>query len=250
MGTSVKALLALASLFLTVLPLAAQESQPVRSIRVLCLGDPPPFVQEVRNGIRYEVDPPKGSVPPPRVNIRGIQVESGQPSLSLRLRLASKRHTYVAGEEAVLILENPDGSEWLRAPLPQFQKSMLVLWRDKSGTWEEPRHLFVSDEVPSGSVRVHNFSGSMKGIVFGAQKLKVAPGKATKLQFPDGASRADFALLYQQADQSLRPFHTTSLMADDSLEQQFFIYAADVKDSRMPFKVVTLTEPKVVRSES
>ena len=45
--------------FLTLLPAVAEpESKPARHARFFAVGESPPFRQEIRDGVRYELDPP------------------------------------------------------------------------------------------------------------------------------------------------------------------------------------------------
>ena len=54
-----------------------------RHVRFMAVGEPPPFRQEVRDGIRYELEPPAGSIPPREV-VLGF---GGDDSAAVPLRL-------------------------------------------------------------------------------------------------------------------------------------------------------------------
>ena len=59
---------------------------PPRTLRVWPVGDAPPFMQEVRDGVRHELEPPPGSIPPRRVTV-GLADQPGQEEQAAELRL-------------------------------------------------------------------------------------------------------------------------------------------------------------------
>ena len=46
-----------------------QEKNGPRELRLLPVGDMPPFRQEIRDGVRYELEPDPGSEPPQMISI-------------------------------------------------------------------------------------------------------------------------------------------------------------------------------------
>ena len=66
---------------------AVAEEAAMHRLRVLAVGDPPPFVQEVRDGARREVAPPEGSIPPRSVTAGGepLRIRLGRPSSAVML---------------------------------------------------------------------------------------------------------------------------------------------------------------------
>ena len=69
------AILCVASL-LAVISLFADSP---RQVRFLALGELPPFQQEIRAGVRYELEPPPDSIPPREVML-GFGGEKSEPT--------------------------------------------------------------------------------------------------------------------------------------------------------------------------
>ena len=53
-------------------PPAGGTRRPPRHLRVLAVGESPPYRQEVRDGVRYEMPPPPGSAKAPLRIARGL----------------------------------------------------------------------------------------------------------------------------------------------------------------------------------
>jgi hypothetical protein len=66
--------------------LAAAQEAPTASLRLLALGELPPFRQEIRDGVRRELDPPAGSVPP-RMLEAGLPAAAEQDAKAPAFRL-------------------------------------------------------------------------------------------------------------------------------------------------------------------
>ena len=92
-------ILRLSLLLLAVLlapPLSAQNPeektrQPRRQARFLAIGDSPPFAQEIRDGVRYELEPPPDSIPPRQVSV-SLEGEAAS-TVDLRLHRGSPPRT-------------------------------------------------------------------------------------------------------------------------------------------------------------
>ncbi|MEM9237940.1 MAG: hypothetical protein AAGB14_14295, partial [Verrucomicrobiota bacterium] len=46
-----------------------ETKPPPRQMRLLTVGERPPFRQEIRDGVRYELPPPPGSLPPVELEV-------------------------------------------------------------------------------------------------------------------------------------------------------------------------------------
>ena len=62
---------------------AAPKNVSGRQVRLLALGELPPFQQEIRDNVRYELEPPAGSIPPREVML-GFGGKASEP-MPLRL---------------------------------------------------------------------------------------------------------------------------------------------------------------------
>jgi hypothetical protein len=116
-----------------------------------------------------------------------------------------------------------------------------VVWRNASDDWSQPRHLFLSDDAGSDSVRILNLCSRNLGTFFGEHKVQLTPGKPVTLDSPEEKS-ANFAIVYPDQRGKAKPALSTRLEKDSALSRQYFIYAADGPSSRVPVKVTALTE--------
>jgi hypothetical protein len=232
--------------------LSAEEEKVLHRFRVIPLGDQPPFRQELREGVRYEVDPPEGSVPPSMLEvITGGEsgVESDGKLLPFRLRLGSPspvRTIRVAGTPGVG-LEIQGGEEWAKVPLSRGGRTLAVAWRDAKDDWRRPRFMALEDgpaAVPPGTVRLVNASGMPIAIRWGEVKLAIRPGKVLSQPFPDGAQRVVMMVLYPAPDGGFRQIFSNIVDRDASKIHQFFIYQTDGAEARAPVRVVPLVEDR------
>jgi len=232
--------------------LSAEEEKVPHRFRVLPLGDQPPFRQELRDGVRYEVDPPEGSVPPGMLEVlTGGEsgVESDGKLLPFRLRLGSPsplRTIKVAGASPVA-LANPGGEEWAKVPLSSGRQTLAVAWRDAKEDWRRPRFMALEDgpaAVPPSTLRLVNASGIPIGIRWGEAKLAIRPGKVLSQPFPEGAQRVVLMVLYPAPDGGFRQIFSNIIDRDASKIHQFFIYQTDGAEARTPVRVVPLVEDR------
>ena len=97
-----------------------------RTLRLLAVGDAPAFSQEIRDGVRHELPPPEGSVPPSRVELSAANSDGEEqkseyelkseetPGLRLKLNQVSRRLKVPEAEVVVRLL---DGKEALGTPV-------------------------------------------------------------------------------------------------------------------------------------
>jgi hypothetical protein len=227
----------------------AQESVPHR-LRLLAVGDPPPFVQEVRDGARYEVPPAEGAVPPREVMVP-VAAKSGDPSDStrtpLRLRLGQPSNSVelpLPGNLRV-DLESKQGAKWLGVPLLPCGASLALVWRG-GRDWNEARTLVVPDDSQArmeGNVHFTNLTASPMAVVIGGEKIRLDPGKSFTRQQAPGSAAIPLEIFYPTSAGALRLCHSASLESSRGNFRRLVIYAADGKKPRMPVKVLQLDEP-------
>jgi hypothetical protein len=113
---------------------ALAEETSMHRLRVLAVGDPPPFVQEVRDGARYEVAPSADAIPP-RVVTVPLQTKPGDPAgstaMPLRLRLGQTSAPLLLPHPKDLRIElkSEQGAKWLGVPLQSCGASLALVWR-------------------------------------------------------------------------------------------------------------------------
>jgi hypothetical protein len=231
---------------------SAGDETSLHLFRVLPLGNHPPFRQEERDGARYEVDPPEGSVPPAKVEVlTGGEsgVEAAGKLLPFRLRLGSAspfRSIRIGGKRSVG-LAGEGGEEWARLPLAAGERTLVVAWRKPEGTWARPAFLPLPDgpgAVATGSVRFVNVSQATVGLQWGGEKIGLNPGTVLVRAFPDGAARAVLTVFHSKPGGKLGQVYSNVVDRDPGKMHQFFIHQTDIEGIRVPVRVVPLIEDR------
>lgn len=235
---------------LIVSTIATAEEKPEtseRHVRFLAVGEMPPFRQEIRDGVRYELEPPAGSIPPREV-LLGFGGEKTE-SASLRLGQISAPLKVPAGL-GPLILRQPgekkDAAPWLQLTRPEADDFMVLLWRASAkGAWSEAKSFVLPDgpvAAPAGSVRVVNLAPVEVRIVLGSEKLILGAGKTFQRQVPAGAEQP-FEILMADATGNLKRLHAGVIMQNSGERSLVLVYRADGEASRRPVKVAVQREP-------
>ena len=111
--------------------IAFSQDAPQHRLRILAVGDQPPFKQEVREGVRYEIAPPADTVPP-RTLLIPYPVKQGEEKqkqdLQLRLRLGAPSAPLVmpAPENRRVALNSDYSGKWLDLPLSTASASLAI----------------------------------------------------------------------------------------------------------------------------
>jgi len=218
-----------------------------RHVRFMAVGEPPPFRQEVRDGIRYELEPPAGSIPPREV-VLGF---GGDDSAAVPLRLGriSPSLKVPAGTGPLLLnrREAAEGAEpWLNLVRPESGDFIVLLWRDaKAGTWEKVRSMVLPDDPvrrPAGGVRIVNLSPASVRIVIGGEKLLLEAGKSFARTLPAGAEQP-FEILLPDATGNWKMLHSSVIAQNPGERSLVLVYRADGESPRRPLKVTVQREP-------
>jgi hypothetical protein len=245
------------------LPLAAQEAAPPdkdkpaapvgRHVRFLPVGDFPPYRQEIRNGVAYELEPPAGSIPPRQVMVGfGDEKKNAVPLL---LGQVTEPLSAPGGEGVMQVRkldEAPESEPWLKVNRPESGDFLVLLWRDSpKSDWAHARSLVLSDSTdaaPAGRVRIVNLSPVTVGVVFGAERIKLEAGKFYQRNVPIGKDN-EFQLGAVDAKGELERFHAGSIFQNANERSLVVIYRADGVQPRRPLKAVVHREPVVVKRE-
>lgn len=225
--------------------LLAQETG--REVRFFPVGDMPPYRQEIRDGVAYELEPPAGSIPPREVVLgSGKDGKPGSP-LSLGRISAPVKVPQGKGELALRRKDSGDKSApWIAVERPEAGDFLLLLWRDpEKGSWESPRSLVLPDGVeaaPAGSVRVINVSPVTIAIVFEGEKIALQAGKTWQREVATGKEAA-FQIGAVDAAGTLRRIHAGSVFQNPGERTMVVVYRADGVDPRRALKAVVQREP-------
>lgn len=223
--------------------LAEPAADSARHARFLAVGDSPPFRQEIRDGVRYELDPPPGSIPPREV-VPGF---AGKPSPPVPLRLGRiSPPVKVPAGEGPLHLQRagdaPDATPWVTLKSPETGDFLVILWRDpKTGSWQHARSLVVP-EAPAGHARIVNLFPQPVRMFWGAENMLLAPGGAALrpiAQNPPVALR----ILTADASGAMKRYYSGSVSVNEGERGLVTTYLADGVSPRRPLKVSILREP-------
>jgi hypothetical protein len=217
-----------------------------RQVRLLPVGDLPPFRQEIRDGVRYEIEPPPGSIPP-----REVVVSFGKgkdEAVPLRLgQISAPLAAPAGGGELVLRGRDraADAEPWLRVNRPEAGDFLVILWRDpQAKSWEAARTLVLPDDriaAPAGSVRYVNLSPEPVGIRSRGEGILLEPGKILSQRVAAGAEQP-FEVM-GSAGGVLKRIHAGVVVQNAGERSLVIIHRADGISPRRPLKVMVRREP-------
>ena len=222
---------------------AAPKGETTRQVRFLALGELPPFQQEIRDNVRYELEPPPGSIPPREVML-GFGSEKSKPT-PLRLgQLSAPLKAPPGTGPLVLALRDAAKNDepWLRLERPESGDFLVLLWRDPAqATWQKARSLVVPDDAVSGSVRYINISPAAVGITIGGEKLILEAGKMFVRTVPVAVEQP-FEVFLTATSGALKRLHSGVVLQNPGERTLVLIYLADGINRRRPLKVTVLRE--------
>lgn len=234
----------LLSLLLASAVALAQEEAPKHTLRILPLGDPPPFRQELRGGVRYEIPAGEGTVPPRQIllfqNVAEGEKKEEWP-LRLRLGTVTPELKVPPPKDGAIMAKTEAGAPWLRIPLAQGSSTLALVWRNGK-SWDQARVISIPDDTKEGDFRFVNITAQPMGIIWGQEKLKLNPGAVMVRRMPDAAKVLPMSILYPAPEGGLQPCLSTQVERMAGTRQQFVVYAADGVDPKMPVKVLPLSE--------
>lgn len=238
-----------------------EQGKPDRMLRLLPLGDPPPW-EEVNDGVRRtQKDPPPGSVPPQElVQMDAQGTEKGDP---VRLRLGQLSDGLPVGASVSLydVEEVGAGAQpWLKLAMPRGKShGLAVIWRDlKEKKWTKADMLILPEDLssfPPGAIRFVNVSPFTAHFTIAGQTVKLAPGK-------HATSRPRPAFKKQPLEVHIAdPRGNTMKIGDEAINQDsgerttIFVFLADGEKARAPAKVKVILEntralPQLPRRDS
>ena len=232
---------------------AAPES--AREMRVLAVGDLPPFRQEIRDGVRYELPPPPGSIPPRSFRLAGASASSGPVPLALgRISQAVK---VPAGKGPLALVGGDaagDGQEpWLRLERPEMGDFLVLLCRHpQRPSWrEEPVALVLPDGsagAPAGSLFIVNAYPQAIMVRWNGRALPLARGAVERRELGADGGEAVLEILARDASGAERRYYSGSVTQNAGERGWVVIHRADGEGARRPLKVVMLREPASPRA--
>lgn len=223
-----------------------ERKKPDRLLRVLPVGEAPPFVQKIVNGVRQEQAAPKGSIPPREV----VQMtpKGEQEGVPLRLRL-DRLSVSIAVRAGPLSLHDVGQGlkPWHTLTVPaKSTHALAVLWRDPvEKKWSKARSMTLVDDVisfPAGNIRLVNVSPWPAVVTFKGKSYRVAPYKTARLR-SGVLQQVPVKVQVQVKNGKLVTIFNTAVSQQAVERTNLIIYRADGTAPRRPAKVRLLREP-------
>ena len=233
-------------LFLSTFLSGETREKTSRHFRMLAVGETPPFRQEIRDGVRYELEPPPGSLPPPVVFPDG-GTKSGN-AVDLRLGMITERVKVPQGAAPLVLRRERDGRApggWLNVGMPETGDFMIYLFRNPSmKTWDGAMGLVVPDGAgtPAGSLRITNLFPQAVRVVLGKEAIKLEKGGSILRKAEPGAE-SPFRILASDSSGKMICYYSGGVMQNAGERGWVTIYRADGASPRRPLKVSILREP-------
>ncbi|MGE9271077.1 MAG: hypothetical protein ACQKBU_09775 [Verrucomicrobiales bacterium] len=219
------------------------EGESQRSMRVLAVGNMPPFRQEVRDGVRYELPPPPGSIPPRTLGLVRMLEQTAEERGEFRVHLGRISAEIELPEGvARLRLVGDGGTPWTTLSCPEEGDFLLLLWRDPLvGDWSKPRTKVVPDEREAGMVKFLNVSRRTVALVVGGRSQALRPLQTWKAPL-SGSEPVSFQL--GQVRQGGRLERAISVALEQSDDESTLVILSDSDGERVrkPLKVTRLRE--------
>lgn len=163
----------------------AQDEKRNKALRILAVGQDPPFRQKVENGRRIQLPPIPGSVPPYQLQLSNDEGAQVGTAVNIRLNVISPVVGVASGKVPLHSVENTGISArpWHTLQFPSGSAALAILWRGKNGKWDTANSMILPDHTgtrgfPAGRVRIVNVSKYSIGLQLGAEKGLLKPGTA------------------------------------------------------------------------
>lgn len=240
--------------FLSVFP--ALEAQETRTLRFLAVGEPPPFRQEVRDGVRYELSAPEGSAPPSRIEVQALNEEGEEeeqeyevqelekPGILLQLNRFSRRVKVSTAELEVRIRD--EGKAWHSCKLPEGGEDyLLVLWRDpQEKKWTKAKSILLPDgptAFKEGGARFINVASRNLGVSMGETSFRMRPGGSVTKNL--GISKGlQTRVFYEDERGRAKRVWSSALVQNKRERTTVVVFFADGRKPRKPLKLISLRE--------
>jgi hypothetical protein len=222
----------------------AQEKPTERQIRFLAIGDMPPFRQEIRDGVRYELEAEPGTLPPRLIEIPLGEEKKLETTLSLGAFSPSVKLPSAAGSLTLRKKQGEAVTEWHKLSIPENGDWLVVLWRDpQKNTWDAARSAVITDDLvtfPAGSVRLINALPTTARFVFTDQSMDLKAGGMKVLPLPQATTPVQISVL--DAEQQWRIIYQSAISQNPGERGNVILYRADGVSPRNPVKVLNLRE--------
>lgn len=221
---------------------AAKHGPPMR---LLALGEPPPFRQEVRGDRRVELDAEKGALPPHQISLAEC------PAVPLTLCQPAPL-AHVPPAPTVTLLDK--AATWTSLEIPEALRTkpkLALFWRDPGKTWDTPRNLLLDDSAeafPAGQVRFVNLLPTTAAIKIGDTTQELAAGKVWLCPAPAAGKALQIA--FRASDGTWLPVHAATFEpAQAGMRMEVIVYRTDTTTARRPAKALVLRGPATTAND-
>lgn len=224
-----------------VLP-AQDQKVPPRKLRLMAVGDPPPFQQEYRDGVRHEVEAPAGSIPPRQIEVSAGE-SKGEPT---KLALGETTVPFDVPGEATRVNLMVGGQAWHVVNLPEGGDYLAVLVSDPATRkWDKAKSILIPEgngKFDDGDVRFISLTAApLRFQIKGAPAFEVAPGKSVTRKLGVVAG-VEAAAQYRDPAQGWKRLWSSALVQNRGERTTVLVYAADGVKPRQPLKLIALRE--------
>lgn len=219
-------------------------------LRILPVGDAPPWMEVEEGGVRKQVSAPVGSVPPFEVKVPEQEGEENEP-VRLNLNSISSRFVASVGSIPLSDPEGPAGEAWHTLKMPARSSALAVLWRDpEKKKWTTARSLMLPDDTtafPGGRVRILNISKYPIGVRFQGKGSGLAPGKMVMAGVKGQALKdAPFEINIPNGKGGWKRIFDRAITQSASERTNIIIYTADGVKPLRPAQVFIRRERAVI----
>lgn len=229
---------------------AQDERKRDRALRVLAVGQEPPWREVIQGGRRVQVTPPLGSLPPGRLQLSNARGAELGEAIGLRLNQISSVISVNSGTHPLHAVGagGLDPKPWHKLKFPNMAAGLAILWRDPAkGKWTDGcKAMVLRDDLtgfPAGRIRIVNVSKYSLGLKFGTEKGLLKPGQVLLRAGKSGAfSKVPLELSVK--DKSGRWVRVISQEINQRSEQRTHVvlYTNDGEAPSRPVGAVVLRE--------
>lgn len=234
-------------LFSTTLLAAAAQDATSHSFRILPVGDPPPFIQEVKDGVRYEVAPKKGSLPPRALHVPCIDATKANENQSIQPRLGKISSPFllpVLEQNKSFNIMCDDGNPWLKLDTRSGGDSLLLIWRGGK-YWDQASFLEIPCERfsrQSCTIHFANLTNVPVAIVYGQERIRLNSGKFFSRTLEVNAPSQALEIFIPDREGKLNSIYANQVEPLTPSMRVFTVYSADGVRPRNPIKVLSAEE--------
>lgn len=232
------------SLLLTSFAALAWAQESKAALRILAVGNEPPFIQKIVNGVRVQQPPPPGELPPQSIAL--TNKDGGQIGAPMAMALGSISRVLPVSPGKVPLHEVTNGAIAPKAfhslKMPKTAAGLAIVWRDpRSKKWPNALSLTLKDDATSfapGKARIVNVSGKSVRVTIqakGKKKENFTLPRGKFLQRP-GASVIE---IYVQVNARWKRIYAAAPLQNKTSRVNLVVYDSDgiTRNAIEPVKV-------------